>query len=192
MAQAKLITRINTFLRTEKTKRDALQVLIVDCLDHAQLNGSNNFDNLSHLIRGLIELKSRNCNAIREYIKDHVSNISWQKVKHKDGKVTYCFKKTTKAEPCEYKPIVQKWWEHGKNAATNNNADVDVIARAKALLTTLQKAAESNHIKKGQDQQAKKLIDALNLALEVSKEDKTSGTPVAKPIPKAKQTHEDH
>jgi hypothetical protein len=180
---ATLKSKITTFLRTEKTKRDALQALIVECLEHAKSN-DNAFDNLSLLVRGLIELKSRNCDAIRSYIGEHVTNVQWTKVTHKGGKVEYMYKKAVKAELVEYKEITYPWFNHGKNLATNTNKELDVIARAKSLLTTLTKGMDEHTIKTGQEDQAQALIASLNALLSGPTDNPVI---VAKPVAKKRK-----
>ena len=182
---ATLKSKITTFLRTEKTKRDALQALIVECLDHAKSN-DNAFDNLSLLVRGLIELKSRNCDAIRSYIGEHVTNVQWTKVTHKDGKIEYMYKKVIKAEPVEYKEVSSDypWFRHVKNMANNTNKELDVIARAKSLLTTLTKGMDEHTIKTGQEDQAQALIASLNALLSAPTDNPVI---VAKPIAKKRK-----
>jgi hypothetical protein len=180
---ATLKSKITTFLRTEKTKRDALQTLIVECLDHAKSN-DNAFDNLSLLVRGLIELKSRNCDSIRAYIGEHVTNVQWTKVTHKGGKVEYMYKKVIKAELVEYKEITYPWFNHAKNLATNTNKELDVIARAKALLTTLTKGMDEHTIKTGQEDQAQALIASLNALLSTPTDNPVI---VAKPVAKKRK-----
>ena len=156
MAKQTLHTKVLTFLRTEKTKRDALQALIVECVEHAQKH-DNGFDHLSTLVSGLISLKSRNCNAIREYILDCcVNGISWQK--SKSG--VYMYKVTGDVT---YKEIGYPWYAHKANAATNTNKEVSASAIL-AYLKGLQTKMEKNGVKDGEQD---KLMAFLNTSKEM-------------------------
>lgn len=147
-----LKAKISNFLRTEKNKRDALQQLIVECIADGQQAGDS-FDNLSALVRGLIELKSRNTNAIREYVRDHVSNITWAK----DKAGNFRFVKATKGEACVYKEVTYPWYNQAGNLNTNTNKEVSV-ASVKQYFKTLRSRMSTNGVK---DEDAEKLETLL-------------------------------
>lgn len=149
MAKQSLQTRITTFLRTEKTKRDALQALLVEAIEHGKEH--NSWDGpLSALISGLIELKSRNTNAIREYIREHVSGISWQK--NKSGVFMYKVTGDVSVKAIEY-----PWYAHKSNLATSNNKEVSLSA-VKAYFKSLQKRMEENGVKAEDSDKLNQLI----------------------------------
>lgn len=154
-----LKAKISSFLRSEKNKRDALQALLVECIEDGKQAGDS-FDNLSALVRGLIEIKSRNSNAIREYIRDHVTNITW--TKNKAG--VYSFIKAVKGEACEYKDIEYPWYNSKGNMANNTNREVSV-ASVKQYFKTLRKRMEDNGVKQGDQDKLEQLIVEAEKAL---------------------------
>lgn len=152
-----LNTKISRFITGEKKKRDALQALLVECIQHGRDNG-NSFDCLSNLIRGLIEAKSRNSKAIREYILEHVKGISWQK--NKAG--VYMYKVT--GEEVQYLELSYPWYNHKGNMATNNNKEVS-LASVKQYFKTLSKRMEENGVKADDKAKLDDLISSADAIL---------------------------
>jgi hypothetical protein len=144
-------TKITTFLRSDKKQRDTLQDLIVLTREHAKEHGD--FTLLSKLISGLKANKSRNLKAITTYIQEFTTGIQWVTGDKYTG-----YKKQAGAT-VEFLELPMPWFEHKANAQVI--AKVDVLSRAKSLMTTITKAIEEGNIKDGQQEDAESLKRAL-------------------------------
>lgn len=143
-------TKINSFLRSDRAKRDQLQELIEITRDHAEKHGD--FTLLSKLITGLQENKSRNLKAITAYIQAFTTGIEWSKNGYKKSK----------GATIEFKAFDCTWFDFKANKDGNKVAKVDAISRVKSLLATLEKALEEGTLKEGQEEQANKITKALH------------------------------
>lgn len=154
---------INGFLTSEKNLRDKLQTIIVACAGHAQQH-NNDFSLLSSLVSGLKERKTRNLQAITDYIQKHVEGIQWTNL-GKKGKMGY---KTIKGATVVYNEFEYPWFNHKLNLATNSVRKVDVHKRAVALMTQLKQAlsGENNQtVDDSQREEAERIVGALEGAL---------------------------
>lgn len=149
--------KINAFMKGEKTKRETLQELIVACIEHAKANG-NSFDCLSNLIRQGIELRSRNWNAIRQYIGEHVQGISWQKAK--DGSFMYKV-----SGDVVYKDIEYPWYNAAGQFGTSNNKEVSAAALI-AYFKSLGKRMDENGVKAEDREKIERLMQFAQTTLE--------------------------
>ncbi|AGK87015.1 hypothetical protein RIO-1_1 [Pseudoalteromonas phage RIO-1] len=150
-------TKLAAFRRSGLSQRDNLQELVQMAMTHAQEN-QDEFTQLSQVMATTVEIKSFRTATLKDYIKAHVSNVTYTKNKAGD----FMFKKEVKGTPCEYKTLESKWYDFDSKGQAS--ADIDVLAQAKALLQRINKGMAGTgtaKIKEGQEKAAQDLQQAL-------------------------------
>lgn len=148
--------KLSGVIKSAKTQRDNIQVLIESGL--AQANEHGQLTQLSVLLNSTIGVRSLNTKAIKEYVQAH-AEVVW--VKSKDKK-SMQFKKVKGSELVgAVEEITVPWYEHEAAAKNQAKADMDVMAQAKVFLTRLSKAVEAGSIKEGQEEKAQEIKQQL-------------------------------
>lgn len=144
-------------IKSQKNMRENVQELLDSGFEQVVHHGNTIY--LSTLLRQCIGVRSMPTKALKEYIQAHVSNCAWRK--DKDGNMV--FMKAVKNKPMEVTVPDVKWYDHASAHKAQAKADVDAVARAKALLTVLSKSIEAGTVK--DKEQAEKITAALSAAL---------------------------
>lgn len=140
-------TKLSAFVSSQKTQRDKLQALIMFGLNHAAENNGE-FTYLSQIMAQTVPLKSVPTAKIKEYVKGHVTNVSY--AKNKDG--VFMFMKTKKGEPCVFTAPQQTWYDFSTDGDVK--PDVHPMQQLKAWATRAKKALEGDKVK-DDDERAK-------------------------------------
>lgn len=134
------------------TQRDNLQEFLEFGLLHYKKHGNTLY--LSQTLNVCVGVKALPTKAIKDYIKDH-ANVTW--AKNKDGDMI--FKKSGKQVEVTMPSVI---WYNSKHVAKDQaKADMDVLARTKTLLTSLNNALKDGHVKEGQHEIALKIKQDL-------------------------------
>lgn len=151
-------TKLNGFVKSATTQRDNLQELVIFALGHAKDN-ADEFTLLTNIMQATVEIKSIRTEVLKDFIKEHVSNMVF--AKNKAGE--YMFKKDVKGTACEYSVINTNWYDFNKKG-NNPAVEIDVMKRAESLIKALADSLEGKgkkRIKNGQEEKAVELIKAL-------------------------------
>lgn len=162
---------LTRLVNSTTTQRDKLQALIIFGMNHCESTGDAGY--LTKVMQAIIPVKAFRTQTAKEYIKAHVSNLTWTKLK--DG--NYGFAKLKKGTDCVVTMPDKPWYEFDN--VGNAKPDIDILMQAKALQTRISKAlnGESDkRIKDGQESLAIKLSQALDALLKLA------------PQPEAKET----
>lgn len=154
---------VSTIKRSGETVATAIQNAVIQALLHYKENEDTIFlTRLMDAARGSSAIRT---NTLKEFIKAH-ANVIFTKSKAKNDKTVQVFKKINKKEAAEIKEVTSRWQDF--NHEGNVTPDIDAIARAKSFMTILSKALKGEkHLKDGQREQAEKLLNAMQGALEV-------------------------
>ena len=144
--------KLAAFVRSQKTQRDNLQVLLQSGFEQATQHGQ--LSQLSAVLNETIGVRSINTVVLKEYIQAH-ANVKWSKGKDKKMRFEKAEKTLTVVMPDV------PWYEHSSAVKNQAKADMDVLARARTLLTTLSKSMKEGGIKEGQEEKAQELQSAL-------------------------------
>ena len=142
--------------RSGKSLRNNVQTAVVMALDHYAKHGDTAY--LNKLMEVAQATRAIRTATLKAFIQAH-ANVSY--VKAKDG--SKVFKKQGKE--VQVKEVASPWWEYNKQGEAT--PDFDVLAQAKAFATRLQKAleGEGRKVKSGQEETAKKALEALQSLL---------------------------
>jgi hypothetical protein len=154
--------KLSGVVKSAKSQRDTIQVLIESGLSQYQQHGDTN--QLSRIVAACVGVRSLPTTVIKEYIKAS-ANVIYTKAK--DG--TMVFKKAGG----EKEPVVQKvfntgqpepttWYDWEGNTQATPKADFDLMARLKTLQANAIKALENGTVKKGQANKTEEFINACS------------------------------
>lgn len=132
--------KLSAFKKSATSQRDNLQQLIMFAIDHAA-NHQDEFTCLSQVLNATIEVKAFRSETIKDYIKAHVTNIQYSKLK--DGSMG--FSKVTKGVPCEYTVPAMPWYEF--NTKGEAKADVHPLTLLKSWMTRAEKALNEGKVR---------------------------------------------
>ena len=147
--------KLSALVSSAKTQRENIQKFLVFAM--AQYKDHGNLSYLTMLLEACVGVRSMPTQTIKDYIKAH-ANVKY--IKGKGGNMV--FKKDGKAVKVTEFKVTWYDWKGGKHQAT---ADLDALARTRALLTNVRKAISEGHIKEGQEEFIRKLESALNSVL---------------------------
>lgn len=173
---------LKTLVSNGTSGRDRLQALIVYGLKHVAEH--DDASKLTEVMNAIIPVKVYRTQTAKDYIKAHVTNLTWTKLK--DGK--YGFAKFKKGVPCEVTiPSESNPWYEFNNVG-NAKPDMDILTQMKALQTRVSKAlnGESDkRIKEGQETLAVKMLQAFDALMKLAPQE-SAGTDKAKGKQQAK------
>ena len=153
-------SKLSGVVRSVAKQRDNIQELIEAGLVEVQESGNTIY--LSMVLSACVGVKALPTKAMKEYIQAHCTNLKYKK--NKDGNMV--FVKAEKGKEFVVTEPSVKWYEHASAQAAQAKPDLDVVARAKALLTSIEKASSEGKVKDAEEAQrvAKALKDALKVA----------------------------
>lgn len=167
---------ISNLVRSATSQRDKLQALIVFGLQHCETTGD--FGYLTKVMQAIIPVKAFRTQTAKDYIKAHVTNLTWTKLK--DG--NYGFAKFKKGVECLVTMPSAPWYEFDN--VGNAKPDIDIIMQMKALQTRVSKALNGESVKRikdGQESLAIKLSQALDAIIKLAPQpEETKGKQQAK------------
>lgn len=174
--------QLNALVRSSTAQRDKLQALIVFGLQH--VSEHDDASKLTQVMNAIIPVNAFRTATAKDYIKAHVTNLTWTKLK--DG--NHGFAKFKKGVACEVTmpSASNPWYEHDNQG--NVKPDIDILMQMKALQTRVSKALNhegDKRVKEGQESLAVKMLQAFDAVMALAPEskpkaDKTKGKQQAK------------
>ena len=131
-------TKLAAVARSETTLRGNIQALTVSAVDTYAQHGDTS--RIEMLVNASVTMKSIRSADLKNFIKAH-ANVKFTAAKDQDGFVV----KKIKGESIEVKPIESNWYEFSREGIAK--PDLDLILKAKALLSSLDKAKEEGRAK---------------------------------------------
>ena len=131
-------TKLASVVRSESTLRGNIQALTVSAVDTYAQHGDTS--RIEMLVNASVTMRSVRSNTLKDFIKDH-ANVKFIPAKDNNG---FVVKKIGK-EAIKVKPIESDWFDFNKDGMAK--PDLDLILKAKALLSSLDKAKEEGRAK---------------------------------------------
>ena len=130
--------KIKAAKKSESTLRDNIQLLTVSAVDTFAQHGDTS--RIEMLVNASVTMKSIRSAELKNFIKAH-ANVKFAAAKDQDGFIV----KKIKGESVEVKTIESNWYEFSREGIAK--PDLDLILKAKALLSSLDKAKEEGRAK---------------------------------------------
>jgi len=131
-------TKLATVVKSEATLRGNIQALTISAVDTFAQHGDTS--RIEMLVNASVTMRSVRSNTLKDFIKAH-ANVKFTPAENNKG---FTVKKIGKGA-IETKPIESDWFDFNKEGIAK--PDLDLILKAKALLSSLDKAKEEGRAK---------------------------------------------
>lgn len=147
---------LTSIARSGKAVRDNVQKAVVMALAHFEQHGDTKY--LTDLMEVAIGCRSIRTNTLKEFIKAH-ANVSWGKDKSGENMV---FKKVGKE--VNVKEVTTRWYDF--NLDGQAKPDLDITTAIKSMITRISNAIDNGTLKEGQEEQARRVLEANQALLD--------------------------